>query len=146
MNLQKSPSVQNLNEHSANSAASNCGILVTAIGDRWVKATMPIDARTCGSDGSVRLGALAILAESVGSLASTISVDSTLFVCLGQSLQVYHLAIASAGPVVATASPVDVQPERHIWQIDIVDANGVSISSAKLTTVVLPNEGLLQRQ
>jgi 1,4-dihydroxy-2-naphthoyl-CoA hydrolase len=72
---------------------------VETIGDDWVEATMPFDARTRGLDGSLRLGALAILAESVGSLAAAISVDRTRVVYLGQTIELIHLNAACAGPI-----------------------------------------------
>ena len=137
MNLSESATVSELNDHSANSAAANCGIRVDTIGDNWVEASMPIDRRTRGLDGALRLGALAILAESVGSLAAAISVDRSKFICLGQTLQVIHLASATKGPVQAKATPIEIGADRHIWNIDIVDAEKRPIANAKLTTVIL---------
>ena len=139
MNLRKSASIEELNSHSENSAAHNCGIRVENIGEDWVEATMPFDARTQGLDGSLRLGALAILAETVGSLAAAISVDRKRFVCLGQTIEVIHLNAASAGPIKAKASPLMIEEsERQIWQIAISDASAAPIAHAKLSLMILP--------
>jgi 1,4-dihydroxy-2-naphthoyl-CoA hydrolase len=143
MNLRGTASVANLNEHSVNSAAHNCGIGVEKIGEEWVEASMPFDARTRSQDGTLRLGALAILAESVGSLAATISVDRNKFVCLGQTLQVIHLNYVASGPVKARATPLlTEEPDRQIWQIEIVDANLTPIANARLTVVILARDQL----
>jgi 1,4-dihydroxy-2-naphthoyl-CoA hydrolase len=104
---------------------------------------MPFDARTRGLDGSLRLGALAILAESVGSLAAAISVDRTRFVYLGQTIELIHLNAASAGPINAKASPLMIEEsERQIWQIAISDASSVRVACAKLSLVILPKSVL----
>jgi 1,4-dihydroxy-2-naphthoyl-CoA hydrolase len=138
VNLGQAASIEFLNEHSLNTAAQHCGICVEAIGADWVEASMPFDARTRGADGSLRLGALAILAESVGSLAASISVDRSQFVCLGQTLDVTHLNAAASGPVKARATPLFVEDGRQIWQIAIADASSTPIASGKLSVVVLP--------
>jgi 1,4-dihydroxy-2-naphthoyl-CoA hydrolase len=143
MNLRQSASVEELNAHGANSAAQNCGMRVEAIGEDWVEATMPFDERTRSPDGSLRLGALAILAESVGSMAAAISVDREQFVCLGQTLEVIHLNAAAEGPVKARATPLMIEEsERQIWQITIRDATAVQIAFAKLSVVILPRNQL----
>jgi 1,4-dihydroxy-2-naphthoyl-CoA hydrolase len=147
MNLRQSASVEELNVHSENSVAHNCGIHVENIGEDWVQASMPFDERTQSADGSLRLGALAILAESVGSLAAAISVDRDKFICLGQTIEVIHLNAATAGPVKAKATPLVICEEgkRQIWQIDISDATAAPIAYAKLSAIVvvrspLPND------
>jgi 1,4-dihydroxy-2-naphthoyl-CoA hydrolase len=143
MNLRQSASIEELNAHSMNSAAHNCGIRVEAIGENWVEASMPFDKRTQSLDGSLRLGALAILAESVGSLAAAISVDRGKFVCLGQTLEVIHLNAASAGPVKAKAAPLMAEEgDRQIWEIQILDPSSTPIALAKLSVVILPRNQL----
>jgi 1,4-dihydroxy-2-naphthoyl-CoA hydrolase len=143
MNLRQSASVEELNSHSANSAAHNCGIQVEDIGEDFVEASMPFDERTRDQDGSLRLGALAILAESVGSLAATISLDRDKFVSLGQTLEVIHVNAATAGPIRAKATPLMIEEsERQIWQIAITDATSTPIALAKLSVVILPRSQL----
>jgi 1,4-dihydroxy-2-naphthoyl-CoA hydrolase len=132
------PTVEEINAHSLNSAAHHCGILVTAIGEDSVTATMPFDVRTQGSDGALRLGALAILAESVGSLAATISVDREKYVTLGQTLQVHHLTPAKTGPIRAKATSNLRSENNQVWQIEMADGAGSVISSATLSVVILP--------
>jgi 1,4-dihydroxy-2-naphthoyl-CoA hydrolase len=139
MNLQLAATVETLNAHSIHTAADNCGIRVENIVTDWVEASMPFDKRTQSLDGSLRLGALAILAESVGSLAASIAVDSNKFVCLGQTIEVIHLESAKTGPVSATATPLMIEESnRQIWQIEISDATPMRIALAKLSVVILP--------
>jgi 1,4-dihydroxy-2-naphthoyl-CoA hydrolase len=136
--MQQVPSVEEINAHSLNSAAHHCGILVTEIDGGGVVATMPFDARTQGSDGALRLGALAILAESVGSLAATISVDREKYVTLGQTLQLHHLNSAASGPIRAKATSSLNNDSNQVWQIEMMDGFGTVIASATLSVVILP--------
>lgn len=131
-------SVDEINTHSLHSAAHHCGILVTEIGESSVEATMPYDARTRGADGALRLGALALLAESVGSLAATISVDREKYVALGQTLEVHHLNAATGGPIRARATSTLRSQGHQVWQIDMVDGSNKPISSATLSVAILP--------
>jgi len=129
---------QQLNELSENSAAQNCCIQFTAVGDDWVEAVMPLNEATRGSSGTLPLGALAILAETVGSVAASLGIDTSRDVCLGQTLQVYHLEPVHHGPVRARASPILIGERNHIWNIHVYDPVGTLVSAAKLTMVVLP--------
>jgi len=139
MNLRGAASIEKLNAQIADTAAHSCGIHVDEIGDDWIQAWMPLDQRTRGLDGSLRLAALAILAETVGSIAAAISVDLDKFVCLGQTLEVVHLNAAIAGPVKAKATQMAVdERERQIWQIAIFDATPAPIAHAKLVVMIMP--------
>jgi 1,4-dihydroxy-2-naphthoyl-CoA hydrolase len=131
-----------LNALSENSAAQNCGIQFIAVGDDWVEAVMPLNEATRGSNETFALGALAILAETVGSVAASLAIDSSRDICLGQTLQVYHLEPVHHGPVRARASPLSIGERNHIWNIQVYDPLGTLVSAAKLTMVVLPKEHL----
>jgi 1,4-dihydroxy-2-naphthoyl-CoA hydrolase len=138
MAILKQATPQQLNALSENSAAQTCGIQFTAVGDDWVEAVMPLNEGTRAASGTLTLGALAILAETVGSVAASLSIDSSRDICLGQTLQVYHLEPVHHGPVRARASPMSIGERNHIWNIQVYDPVGTLVSAAKLTMMVLP--------
>jgi 1,4-dihydroxy-2-naphthoyl-CoA hydrolase len=142
MAILKRATPQQLNALSENSAAQNCGIQFTAVGDDWVEAVMPINEGTRGPTETLALGSLAILAETVGSVAASLAIDSARDICLGQSLQVYHVEPVHHGPVRARATPMSIGERNHIWDIQVYDPVGTLVSAAKLTMVVLPKEHL----
>jgi 1,4-dihydroxy-2-naphthoyl-CoA hydrolase len=141
MDLRMATSIEDLNAHSKNSAADKLGIQVKEIGEYWLAASMPLDRRTSGFDGKFALGALSMLAETVGSLAATVSVDPSIFVCVGQTLQVYQLKSTAAGPVLAKATALELDDQYHLWSIDIRDGNEVLIANATLRIAVLQKDG-----
>jgi len=58
------------------------GIKFTEIGNNFLKATMPVDARTKQPFGLLHGGASVVLAETVGSVASNLVVDSAkIYMC-----------------------------------------------------------------
>jgi 1,4-dihydroxy-2-naphthoyl-CoA hydrolase len=142
MAILKQATPHQLNALSENSAAQNCGIQFIAVGEDWVEAVMPINEGTRGSSETLALGSLAILAETVGSIAASLAIDSARAICLGQSLQVYHLEPVHHGPVRARASPMSIGERNHIWDIQVYDPFGTLVSAAKLTMVILPKEHL----
>jgi 1,4-dihydroxy-2-naphthoyl-CoA hydrolase len=142
MAILKQATPHQLNALSENSAAQNCGIQFTAVGDDWVEAVMPINEGTRGPNETLPLGWLAILAETVGSVAASLAIDSARDICLGQSLQVYHLEPVHHGPVRARATPTSIGERNHIWNIQVYDPAGTLVSAATLTMVVLPKERL----
>ena len=61
------------------------GIVVTELGENFLKGTMPIDHRTVQPMGILHGGASAALAETLGSLAANLVVDSNKKYCVGET-------------------------------------------------------------
>src|SRR3990167_8343872 len=57
--------------------AGHLGITVTAITDETLTARMPVDHRTLQPHGRLHGGASVALAETVGSIAANLTLDST---------------------------------------------------------------------
>lgn len=129
--------LEELNAFEAQTAAGGCGIRFSGIGEDWLEATVPIDRRTAAADGSLHPGALAIVAETVGSIAANLCVDTTTKACLGQALDVNHPEPVTAGPVRARASAVALGEHTHVWNIDMIDSNGARVAVARLTMAIV---------
>jgi len=126
-----------IGEHSA---SENCGIRYTAIGENWIEATMPLDARTRDAAGALHPGALGILAETIGSVAASLCIDSAHRMCVGQILHINYLAPVMAGPVRAKASAIAIREDSHVWDIDMTDSRGSRVGAARLTMAVLDGQ------
>src|SRR6202011_3149725 len=88
MHWNKTIAVEDLQSLSRQTAAEHCGIEFTQIGDGWVEATIPLDARTRDIQGTLHPGALGILAETIGSIAASLCIDNLRRICVGQILHV----------------------------------------------------------
>jgi 1,4-dihydroxy-2-naphthoyl-CoA hydrolase len=99
---------------------------------------MPVNPSVHQPMGLLHGGATVALAESVGSAASMLFVNSDLFEVRGIEIAANHLKSKRNGIVTATAKIVHKGKSIHLWEIRIVDENGSLVSLCKLTNMVLP--------
>jgi 1,4-dihydroxy-2-naphthoyl-CoA hydrolase len=120
-----------------NSASEHIGIRYTAFGEDWIEATIPLDERTRNANGTLHPGALGILAETIGSVAASLCIDTSRYIGLGQILHINHPLPITSGPALARASPVLILPDSHVWNVSMKVANRSNESVARLTVVIL---------
>ena len=114
------------------------GIVVTEVGDDYIRGTMPADARTFQPFGVVHGGANVVLAESLGSIAGAHVIDLTAAKCLGQEVSATHLRPVSSGLVTGTARPIHLGKRSQVWEIRLEDDQGRLSCISKLTLAVIP--------
>lgn len=124
-----------------NALNKNClvellGIEIIEMGDDYMRATMPADKRTYQPMGILHGGASVVLAESIGSIAANMAVDSNHY-CVGLEVNANHLKSVSSGIVTATVRPVHLGKSTHVWDIEIVNEHGQSTCVSRLTMAVL---------
>jgi 1,4-dihydroxy-2-naphthoyl-CoA hydrolase len=115
------------------------GIVVTEVGDDYIKGTMPADARTFQPFGVVHGGANVVLAESLGSIGGSHVVDISQVKCLGQEVSATHLRPVSSGLVTGTARPIHLGRRSQVWEIRLEDDRGKLTCISKLTLAIVPN-------
>jgi 1,4-dihydroxy-2-naphthoyl-CoA hydrolase len=130
-------SVDALNLLSKDTMADTIGILFTEIGPNFLTATMPVDHRTHQPYGLLHGGASAALAETVGSVASSLCIDKTKQICVGMEMNCNHVRPKRDGIVTAIATPLHIGATTHIWDIKINDEKGKLVCISRLTVAVL---------
>jgi 1,4-dihydroxy-2-naphthoyl-CoA hydrolase len=113
------------------------GIVFTEIGDDFIRATMPVDARTRQPYGLLHGGASVALAETLGSTGATMCIDVKEYQCVGQEINANHVRSARAGLVTGTARPVHLGGRTHVWIIDIVNEAGKLVCTSRLTVAIV---------
>jgi len=131
-------SIQALNTLSRNTLIEHLGIVFTAAGEDWISATMPVDERTRQPYGILHGGASVVLAETLGSSAGNLCVDTTSEVCVGLEINANHIRAVRAGMVTGTARAVHVGRSTQVWDIRIEDAAGKLVCTSRLTLAVVP--------
>jgi uncharacterized protein (TIGR00369 family) len=131
-------SIQALNTLSRNTLIEHLGIVFTAAGEDWISATMPVDERTRQPYGILHGGASVVLAETLGSSAGNLCVDTTKEVCVGLEINANHIRAVRAGTVTGTARAVHVGRSTQVWDIRIEDAAGKLVCTSRLTLAVVP--------
>lgn len=130
-------SLQDLQDWNRNTAAERLGIEFTGIGEDWLSARMPVDARTVQPFGILHGGASVLLAETVGSCAASLCVDSEKAYCVGLDINANHVRAASSGWVTATARPFHLGRTTQVWEIRIVDDADHLVCISRLTMAVV---------
>lgn len=116
------------------------GVQFTEIGDDFLVATMPVDARTVQPFRLLHGGANVALAETLGSVASTLCLeDMSAYMAVGLEINANHLkSVREGGVVTGICRPVRVGKQVHVWQIEISDEKGELSCISRLTVAIVP--------
>ena len=109
-------------------------------GEDFVIAKMPVDKRVYQPDGVLHGGATAALAETVGSFAAHIFLDTKNYFVRGIDISANHIKSVKDGFVYAKATFIHRGRTMQIFNIEVTDDQNQLVSSCKLTTVSLPKE------
>jgi len=126
-----------LNESSKNSMVEHLGIIYTDVGKKYISAKMPVDHRTHQPMGLLHGGASVALAETLGSVAATFSVDHQKYSCVGIEINANHVKSVTEGWVVGTAKPLHLGKSTQIWEITINNESGELVCISRLTLAVI---------
>lgn len=124
----------------ANSLAAHLGIVIIAVGDDFLTATMPVDSRTVQPHGRLHGGASVALAETVGSLAANLTLDPARQIAVGLDINANHIRPVKQGLVTATARPEALGRTTQVWSIRIVDELDRLVCISRLTMAIIPVE------
>lgn len=130
-------SLELIKERSKNTMVECLGIEFTEIGDNFLVARMPVDARTKQPLGIMHGGASCVLAETVGSTAANFCVDQRSNYCVGLDINTNHIRSAREGYVIGTAKPFHLGKSTQVWSIEIVNEEKKLVSVNRLTMAVL---------
>ncbi len=132
------PTIDLLNDLSKQTAVEHLGISFTDVGDDYLEATMPVDHRTIQPAGILHGGASVVLAETLGSVASSLCVDDfTKELPVGIEINANHVKSATSGLVTGRAYPIKIGNRLHIWNIEIKDKSNDLICVSRLTTTII---------
>ena len=131
------PTPEMLQERARNTLAEYLGIRMTEIGPDYLRATMPVNSHTHQPMGILHGGASVALAETVGSVAANLCVDTEKYVCVGQEINANHLRPVASGLVTGTARPFHIGGRSHVWGIEIRDPQDKLVCVSRLTMAVV---------
>ncbi|MEJ7610031.1 MAG: hotdog fold thioesterase [Ferruginibacter sp.] len=112
-----------------------------SLGDDFISMSMPVDERTIQPYGILHGGASCALAETIGSVASFLVLDTEKFVCVGLEINANHIRSAKQGLVIATALPLHLGRSTHVWDIKIHDEEDNLVCVSRLTVAILEKKG-----
>jgi 1,4-dihydroxy-2-naphthoyl-CoA hydrolase len=126
-----------VNERSRGTLVEQLGIEFIAAGDDYTSAKMPVDARTRQPAGMLHGGASVVLAETLASWASSLTVDPSANHCVGLEINANHVRAVASGWVIGTARPLHLGRSTQIWEVRIVDEQDRLVCVSRVTMAVL---------
>ena len=137
MRLWQQPvSVAELTRGSLDTAVSHLGIEFLAVGDDFITARVPVDARTRQPFGLLHGGVSVVLAETLGSMAANYACAPG-HKAVGLDINANHLRGVTSGWVTGTARAVHIGRSTQVWQIDMVNDAGEMTCASRITLAVL---------
>lgn len=116
---------------------SHLGIVFTEIDDNSLSASMPVDERTKQPMGLLHGGANVVLAETLGSVASSLTLDLEKQICVGLEINANHLKSVRSGYVVGTATPIHLGKSTQVWEIKIHNEDQQLCCISRITMAIL---------
>lgn len=116
------------------------GIKFTEWSENSLTATMPVNKKTQQPFGILHGGASVVLAETVGSFASSLIIDSKKFIGVGLEVNANHLRPVSTGDVKAVCNPIHIGNKTHVWDIKIYNEQGKLVCISRLTVSIIERQ------
>ena len=138
--MDKDKVLKRLNEMNANTLMEALEIQFSDVGEDFIEATMPVGPKVHQPYGIMHGGASIALAETVGSVLSAISVDTTQFKSVGMQMNANHIRPKKDGMVTARAEFVRKGRTTHLIKIEIKDEEGKLLTYCHLTNSIVPKE------
>lgn len=138
----KNISLENLKTLGKGTMTDHLGIEWVELGDNFFKAKMPVDHRTLQPDGLLHGGASCVLAETIGSIASYLVIDSSQYFCVGIEINANHIRSAREGFVYGVCSPIHIGSSTHVWDVRITNEDEKLVCISRLTVAVMKRKPL----
>ncbi|MDO6597344.1 hotdog fold thioesterase [Oceanihabitans sp. 2_MG-2023] len=140
MQLSKETILAKANAASKNTLMETLNIEMVDYGEDFLVARMPVDSRVYQPDGVLHGGATAALAESVGSFASHVFMDTENKFIRGLEITANHLKSVTEGYVYAKATFLHKGRTTQLLDIRVTDDNDNVVSICRLSTISLPKK------
>ncbi|RLA63289.1 MAG: thioesterase, partial [Epsilonproteobacteria bacterium] len=91
--------------------------------------------------GLLHGGASCVLAESLGSIAANMALDTSKEYAVGLEINANHIRSVTSGIVTGTAKPIHLGRKTQIWEIKIKNEEGKLTCISRLTMAVMKKGG-----
>lgn len=110
----------------------------TEITPESLSARMPVNEKTRQPYGILHGGASVVLAETLGSVASNLVVNSEKYIGVGLEVNANHLRPVKSGFVTGICTPIHIGGKTHVWDIKLYDQRGKMTCVSRLTVAIIP--------
>ncbi|MDH5723709.1 MAG: hotdog fold thioesterase [Alphaproteobacteria bacterium] len=125
---------------------THIGIEFTEVGKDYLCARMPVDQRTTQPFGILHGGASCVLSETLGSVASWMTIDPETHRAVGIEINANHIRAVTEGFVIGKCMPMQTGRRIQVWQTDITEEKtGRRVCISRLTVAII-EQGTLSTQ
>ncbi|WP_395803479.1 hotdog fold thioesterase [Daejeonella sp.] len=103
-----------------------------------LSARMPVNEKTRQPYGILHGGASVVLAETLGSVASNLVINSDKYIGVGLEVNANHLRPVKSGFVTGVCTPIHIGGKTHVWDIKLYDQRGKMTCVSRLTVAIIP--------
>ena len=132
--------LEQINDLCKGTMCEHVGMVVTEVGDDYIKGTLPVDARTQQHMGIIHGGASVVLAETLGSIGSGLCCPDGSYI-VGLDLNANHVRPGKPPYVTGIARPLHIGSKTMVWDIRIHDTDDKLVCISRLTCAVVKNKG-----
>jgi 1,4-dihydroxy-2-naphthoyl-CoA hydrolase len=129
-------SVELLTRIHVGTTVEHLGIEFLEVGDDFIRARAPVDARTRQPMGILHGGISVLLAESLGSCGAAFATTAG-HQAVGLDINANHVRSARDGWITGTGRPIHLGRTTHVWHIETHDDQGRLTCIARLTMAIL---------
>ena len=120
-----------------NSLVSHLGISFLELSKNQLVATMPVDERTKQPAGLLHGGASVALAETLGSVASDLTIDRSRWAAVGLEINANHIKSAKSGTVKGVCRSLHHGRTTHVWEIKVRNDDGQLVCVCRMTVAIV---------
>lgn len=137
----KDLSMENARDFDKYTMGHHLGFEWVELGPNFISMRMPVDERTKQPFGILHGGASCALAETVGSLAASYTLNPENQICVGLDINANHLKAVRSGFVTGKAMPIHIGKSTQVWEIRITNDNNDLVCISRLTMAILNKSG-----
>ncbi len=135
--FKKDLTLEQMNKFSKNTLVSHIGIELTKLGVDTLEGTMPVDERTFQPARLLHGGASCVLAETLGSIAANMCIDTNEKMAVGQHIEATHIRSATKGLVRGVAKQIYMGRSSQTWRIEIYNDDNKLICDSKIIMAII---------
>ncbi|MDD3771575.1 MAG: PaaI family thioesterase [Weeksellaceae bacterium] len=135
--MDKKTILEQLNKMNSNTLMEVLAIQFTDVSETFLEASMPVTPKVHQPYGILHGGASIALAETVGSVLSAMSIDSSKFKSVGLQMNANHLRPKKEGMLFAKAEFIKKGRTVHLVKIEIKDEKEKLICHCQLMNSIV---------
>jgi 1,4-dihydroxy-2-naphthoyl-CoA hydrolase len=134
------PDLELINQLGQNTLVSLLDISFCEAGEDYLKATMPVDARTHQATGILHGGASVVLSETLASTGAHFCIDTDTHYCVGLEINANHVRSVRKGEITGICKPVHLGRTTQIWEVRMSDVKDRLTCISRVTMAILTHE------